>query len=323
MKKIKYGIMGFGSFAERRLIPGFQKSKIAEVIAITKRDAAKAKARARHFNIAHSYAHADKNAFLETPDMDAVFVASSNNMHLEDTIACLTGGKHVLLEKPMGMNAKECEIMIDAAKDNELELMIAHCLRFNSTVAHFKTIVEENRLGKLISGKCDFFSDGTKSSRTWKYDKHIAGGGAAFDLGVHIIDTIRFITGKAIENVNCISVPKNRASNKVDEVATFLLDFEGEFSASCVSSFRGTRNLLLELFGEKGYIRAYDWNENFESIRVESEIDGNFQRYEIENEDMYTKEIDTFARCIMGETRNPVPGKEGLINQKIIDLVND
>ncbi|MBN2154155.1 MAG: Gfo/Idh/MocA family oxidoreductase [Candidatus Lokiarchaeota archaeon] len=322
MDKIKVGILGFGSFAERRLVPGFSRCERAEIVAVTKRDAGKARERAGHFNIPNAYSYDDKQSFFQTPGMEAVFVASANNAHAADAIECLKAGKHVIVEKPMAMNAAECERMIAAAREHGRELMVAQCLRYNKTVGHVKGLVASGQLGSPVTGKCDFHSDGRRSTRTWKYDLNVAGGGAAFDLGVHVVDTMRFITGLAIKQARCSVLPRARGPNGVDDVATFLLDFDGEFIATCESSFRTKRNLLLEIFGEKGYVRAFDWNENLRKVRVETEIDEKFSRYEVENGDMYAAEIDDFCRCIAGEIPNPVPGDEGLVNQRVIDLVN-
>jgi glucose-fructose oxidoreductase len=323
MDKIKFGILGFGAFAERRLVPGFAHSSLAEIVALAKRDARKARERADQFKIQHAYSYAEMAEFLQTPGMEAVYVASANNVHAADTIACLKAGKHVIVEKPMAMNAAECEKMIVAAKKYKKELMVAQCLRYNRTVEHVKELVASGKLGKPVTGKCDFHSDGSKSTRTWKYDAGVAGGGAAFDLGVHVVDTMRYITGLTIKRARCSVLPRQRAPNGVDDVATFLLDFDGDFIATCESSFRTKRNLLIEVFGEKGYVRAYDWNENFRKVRVETEIEEKFSRYEVENMDMYAAEIDAFCRCIRGEKPNPIPGIEGLVNQKVIDLVNE
>jgi len=321
--KIKIGILGFGSFAERRLIPGFQNCQHAELVALAKRDAEAAMEKARQFDIPNAYSYSDSEAFFTTPGMDAVFVASANNAHAEDTINCLKAGKHVIVEKPMAMNAAECERMIAAGHEHGKELMVAQCLRYNKTVEHFKQLVVEGKLGKIVSGKCDFHSEGKKSARKWKYDKEVAGGGAAFDLGVHVIDTMRFMTGLPVSRAWCATIPQVRGTDEVDGFATFMLEFDGDFIATCESSFMTKRNLFLELFGENGYARAFDWNENQATVRVETEIDGVFQRYEIQNADMYAAEIDAFCSCINGEIENPIPGEEGLANQKLIDLVNE
>nr|MDO8087850.1 Gfo/Idh/MocA family oxidoreductase [Candidatus Sigynarchaeum springense] len=322
MDKIKFGILGFGSFAERRLVPGFGHASIAEIVAVAKRDAGKARERADHFKIPYAYSYAEMADFLQTPGMEAVYVASANNVHAADTIACLKAGKHVIVEKPMAMNAAECERMIAAAKEHGKELMVGHCMRYNNTVNHVKQLVASGRLGRPVTGKCDFHSDGSKSTRAWKYDFSVAGGGAAYDLGVHMVDTMRYIIGLPIKQARCSVLPRERKPNGVDDVVTFLLDFDGEFIATSESSFRTKRNLLLEIFGEKGYVRAFDWNENFRKVRVETEIEEKFSRYEVENGDMYAGEIDDFCRCIAGEIPNPIPGSEGLINQRVIDLVN-
>jgi predicted dehydrogenase len=137
-----------------------------------------------------------------------------------------------------------------------------------------------------------------------------------------VIDTMRFIAGLPVSKAWCATLPRARGADEVDGFATFMMEFNGDFIATCESSFMTKRNLFLELFGENGYARAYDWNENNIKARVETEIDGAFQRYEIENADMYAAEIDAFCACINDEIENPVPGAEGLINQKLIDLVN-
>jgi len=333
LTKIRFGILGFGLFGEYRLIPAFEKSKFAELIAITKREEKKAKTKAEQYGIPKYFSYSDKDKFLNTEDMDAVFIATPNNLHKQDAIDCFKAGKDVLLEKPMAMNTKECKEIIRASEKYDRKLMIAHMLRYNSTINFIKKNIEEGKLGKIITITADFLSEGFKSKRTWKFNKKVAGGGAAFDLGVHMVDTIRFLTrynspnASADENnlqkAMCVHYPSKLKKDEVDLVACFLLEFKNGIIGKATSSFLGKRNLYLEVFGENGFIRAYDWNENFKKIRVEMSIDSKEKIIYIENKDMYTEEIDDFCLYLQGKKECPISGQEGLINQQIIDLVND
>lgn len=321
-KKINFGILGFGLFGEYRLIPGFEKADSAEIISLTKMDGAAARAKAKKYGIPHGFSYNNLSEFLALEEMDAVFIASPNHVHIHDAISCFEAGKHVLLEKPMAMNAEECERIIKSAEKNDCKLMIAHCLRYNKTVNYFKTMIDGGKVGEIVSGTCDFLSEGHKSRRTWKFNKEMAGGGAAFDLGVHVVDTLRYLLDSEVKDAHCVKFPDPIDDTQVDLVATFLLNFANGAVGRCLSSFMGKRNLFLEIFGRKGYIRAYDWNHNFDDIRIEQEIEGDFKRFTIRNDDMYTNEIEDFCAALRGEQEVGVTGTDGLINQKIIDMVN-
>jgi predicted dehydrogenase len=320
--KISFAIIGFGLFAEKSLIPGFKESKMAQLMAITKQDAEEVKKKASIYNIPHGYAYRDRNEIYKNTDIKAIYVAGTNNNHIIDTLEALDHGKHVIVEKPMALNSVECQQMIDCAKKNNRKLMVAHCMRFVSAVEHIREICSSGKLGKIVSIIAEFYSDASKSQRKWKYNKKVAGGGAAFDLGVHMIDTIRFLANSNLSHVSIASLPEKIDEDTVDDVSSFQMKFENGIVGYAMATYIGSRNTYLEVFGEKGYIRAYDWNNVDTKVRIESEIEGDFKAYKIHNENHYAKMLDAFSDAIMNNKPVPIPGEEGLINQKIIDAVN-
>lgn len=319
--KTKFLILGFGIFGEHRLIPGFKNSKNAEIYAITKTDLKAAKEKAEKHNIPMYFAYSDKESYLNDKNIDAVYVATPNNLHAKNTIDCLKAGKNVIVEKPMAMNAEECRQMIDAAEKSNCKLMIAHCMRYNKTINYVKEQINKGILGNILSITADFFSEATKSARKWKFNREFAGGGAAFDLGVHLIDTVRYLAGSNVIKAENITIQKDTNQDRMDLIASFLLKFENDIIGRATASYLGKRKLFLEIFGENGYIRAYNWNENNQLVRIESDINDKFETYTIQNQDMYADMLDGFCRSIRGETEIPIPGQEGLINQQIIDLI--
>lgn len=320
--KISFAIIGFGMFAEKSLIPGFKNSKLTQLIAITKQDQEEVKRKASQYGIPHGFSYRDRVEIYKNPDIQAIYVAGTNNNHVVDTIEALERGKHVIVEKPMANNSDECAQMIDCAKKNNRLIMVAHCMRYVSTVQHIKEIIISGKLGKIVSINAEFFSDASKSQRKWKYNKKIAGGGASYDLGVHMIDTVRFLTNSNILHVSMMRVPEIMDENTLDDVSSFQMKFENGIVGYAMATYIGSRNTFIEVFGERGYIRAYDWNNVDSDVRVESEIDGIFLRYTIHNENHYAKMIDAFSDAILNKKAAPISGEEGLINQKIIDLVN-
>lgn len=323
--RIKFGILGCGLFGEKSLVPGFQRSAHAELIAITKQDPQQAREKAKKYQITLGYGLAERALFLKNQEIEAVYVATPNGLHMQDCIDVMRAGKHVIVEKPMAMNVAECQKMITVSKETDKKLMIAHCFRYNTIVNLFKNKIIKGELGDLILGTADFLSDAMKSQRKWKYNWQMAGGGPTFDLGVHLIDTLRWLTGFEIQSASIVKFPRNLKPQEMELIATYLLEFEHQFTGRITSSYIGTRNLYLEIFGTRGYMRAFDWNPIFQisqqPIRVEQELDGKFERSMINNEDHYSLMIDAFAQAIKNNLPSPIPGEEGLKNQKIIDMV--
>ena len=322
LQPLKMAILGFGLFGESSLYPAFQKSSFASLSGITKTNPEVAKSKAAELNIPIGVAYKDRQELLENNEIEAIFIATPNQFHCVNAIECLKAGKHVILEKPMAMNVQECEKILNTVKETGKTLMIAHCLRFNSTLNHVHDLIVKNTFGSLVSISADFYSNGLASKRPWKYDWTLAGGGAAFDLGVHMVDSIRYLNPSPIKQVARAVLPYPKQPTEVDEMATFLLTFENNVLGKATSAYRGTRNTFLEVFGERGYLRAYDWQPNDVDVKIETFIDGATNSYLVHNEDMYVGELEAFTKTIRKIIANPVPGLEGLENQKIIDLAN-
>src|SRR5579859_1927384 len=133
---IRYGILGFGLHAVRRLMPGFALATNSRVTALSRRDMKKAQASAAEYKIPHAF---DSAADLcRSSEVDAVFVATADCSHLKDVLLAIESGKPVLCEKPMGMNAVECSQMVEAARRARLLLGFAQVFRFERSTASLR-----------------------------------------------------------------------------------------------------------------------------------------------------------------------------------------
>ncbi|MHA1111100.1 MAG: Gfo/Idh/MocA family protein [Promethearchaeota archaeon] len=321
-RKIKFGIIGCGRFGEKLLIPAFKDSKKAELIAITKRDLGAALEKARKYEIPLAYSSENIPQMLANLEIEVVYITSPNKFHHKDAIAALLAGKHVIVEKPMALNAAQCKEMISTAEQADRKLMVAHCFRFTSSIEYIKKILDDGKLGNPVMITADFMTTGRASTRSWKYNKDLSGGGASFDLAVHMIDIIRYLNPVPIKDASHVHWPDPLPEGYLDEFATFTLRFENGVVGRATGSFFGPHHTCLEVYGTDGFIRAFDWHLPWRKVEIIKEIGGKPQTYEVKNDDNYRLQIDAFAESILDNTPVPISGEEGLINQKIIDEVN-
>ena len=133
---IRFGILGFGLHAVKRLMPGFALAQNCRVTALSRRSMEKARESARKFNIPLAFDSAED--MCRSSEVDAVLVTTPNACHLADVLLALRCGKPVLCEKPMGMNASECRQMVEAARGAGLLLGVAQVFRFEESTARLR-----------------------------------------------------------------------------------------------------------------------------------------------------------------------------------------
>lgn len=183
----RFGIIGCGAITEMAYLPVFKEFSIGQLTCLVDADMDRALALAKDFDL--SYVGKDLEAIFDY--VDVVIVAVPNHLHFPICKACLEAGKHVLCEKPMAINVRECEELIFLANKLSLELSTAHVRRFHPAVKKIKDIIEGNSLGVL---KGFDFREGTVFSwptvTGFVFDKEKAGGGVLMDIGVHLLDLL-------------------------------------------------------------------------------------------------------------------------------------
>ena len=252
---IRFGIVGFGLHAVRRLMPGFQCSSNCTVTALQRRDPEKAKASAQEYGIPHFFTSTDE--LCRSPEVDAVLVTSPNACHRLDVLTALRRGKPVLCEKPMGMDADECREMVDTAHRLRLLLGVAQVFRFHESTARIRACVESGDLGRLVFARSEFSFAARNHHRKWLTDRSLAGGGPIADIGVHCIDTLRYILQDEIVRVHARSLSDSN-SGDVEAAAILTLQFRAGTLGTVLVSYRAPYRTPLEIVGETGEIFADD-----------------------------------------------------------------
>lgn len=314
---IRYGIIGFGLHAVKRLMPGFALAHNCRVTALSRRDLKEAKKSAAAFNIPHAFDSAAE--LCKCSDVDVVFVATPNSCHLKDVLTAAEHKKPILCEKPMGMNAEECRAMVEAARAAGMPLGVAQVFRFEDSTTRLRDRLRSGEIGKPVFARAEFSFSARNAARTWLYDSAIAGGGPIADVGVHCIDALRFILEDEVTQVTARAA-SDQESRDLEAAAILVLEFSRGTLATVMVSFRAEYRTPLEIVGETGVLRADNGLTVDRPISIQLRRDSNVVRTEVvSNQYAYARQVDMFADAIEGHSIFAVPGEEGWQNQEILD----
>ncbi|MBI3587168.1 MAG: Gfo/Idh/MocA family oxidoreductase [Ignavibacteriales bacterium] len=320
--KVRYGIIGFGSFAERAIAPAIQASPNSDLVAIQKRSLAVAKEKAAAFSIPHAFSTAEE--LVAHPDVDAVFIVSANALHHKETLAAANAGKHVLVEKPIATSVQEADEMIAACTRHNVKFMVGHMIRFSPLARRIKQLIHSGTLGNISFIKSEFFYDARLSHRGWLIDPRIAGGGPIFDIGVHCLDTMRFVLDEDVISIRSLVEPRLSATT-TEITANLSLRFsKGTLGSIFCSYASSARRSFIEIIGTEGIVSAPDFTLGDRTIPLSislkndtATVDPRIEEIQVPN--LYIKEITAFSKSILENTESPIPGTIGLENQKVLD----
>jgi 1,5-anhydro-D-fructose reductase (1,5-anhydro-D-mannitol-forming) len=300
------------------LMPGFALAKNCCVTALSRRDPVKARESARQYGIPQAFASTAE--LCRSSEVDAVFVATPNSVHLADVLTAIAAGKPVLCEKPMGISAEECRDMVDAARQANLLLGIAQVFRFEESTAWLRNRVAAGRIGAPIFARAEFSFPGARNhARTWINDRQIAGGGPVADIGVHCIDALRYILHDEVLRVSARAIP-NRMAPDIEAAAALTLEFSRGTLGTVLCSFLADYRTPLEFVGESGILRGEDCLNVERPVTLELRQSGTtVESATVSNRLAYALQVDEFAAAVEGKATFAVPGEEGWQNQEILD----
>lgn len=243
----------------------------------------------------------DWEELARDPEIDAAVVATPNALHAPQAIALLEAGTHVLVEKPMAISVAECDRMIEAAGTSGASLMVAHCWRFREEVIGVRDRIAAGELGEIVKTR-GYGVHADWGPKGWFTDPALAGGGALPDMGVHAIDTARFLLGdpEPVRVEAAIGTRYARERYTVDDDGIVLIGWSNGTNSLVESGWwqphRGGLEADTEVYGTGGYTRIWPPEEPGEG-------------YEHCSQPMYSAQIAEFLDAIEAG-RQPRPGGE-------------
>ncbi|MEP7269592.1 MAG: Gfo/Idh/MocA family oxidoreductase, partial [Saprospiraceae bacterium] len=265
------------------------------------------------------YNYTTLDQIKNNPDIDAVYVITPNSLHKPFTLRVAAAGKHVISEKPMSVNAKDAQEMIDACKKANVKLLVGYRMHFEPKTLEIIRMRKDGELGKALffQGLSGFrIGDPTQ----WRLNKQLAGGGAMMDIGVYSINGARYMIGEEPTWVTAQETKTDFVKFKegVDETITFQFGFPSGATASCLSTYSMNGLDKFYLNGEKGFAEM-------QPSTAYGPIKGRTNKGELVYEHVthQTVQMDEMSEIILQGKKPivPVDGEEGLKDMKIIDAI--
>jgi 1,5-anhydro-D-fructose reductase (1,5-anhydro-D-mannitol-forming) len=230
---VRWGLVGLGWAATDFVAPAMVKSAGSRLAACLGSTLAKGHAFAERFGVER--VHGDLEALVHDPDVDAVYIALPNALHHAAVLAAARGNKPVLCEKPFAMSVAQAREMVAACRDAGVILRIAHQLRLDAAIGRAREMVRSGRLGRLVAMSLER-SSGLGARTSWRQD--VSQSGVIFDVGVHLLDLISWVSGQRFVEVSAFTHP-DRRQHAPDDTITIL----GRLDGDCQVVARATREI--------------------------------------------------------------------------------
>ncbi len=334
-QQIGWGVIGAGGIARRRTIPeGIVPARNGRLVAVMDVDSKAAREVGDQFGVP---ALTDVDALLRTPGIDAVYIATPNHLHKMQVLAAAESGKHVLCEKPLGINVTDIQQMIATCHSNKVLLGVGFMMRFNVYHRKLKELLDAGAFGKAVLARGQMSCWYPPMEGVFRQDPAKGGGGAFVDMGTHVVDVLEMLFGKTVSVMA-------RTFNQVhdyaaEDTAAMILEFESGAAAMVDVSFAvpdETSEFVLEVYGSKGAVKAayslaqgpggnfrlclLETGKGYDAQQAVAEK-GGFQPWELPTENTYQSEVEAFAQAVIDGTDAPVPGEAGLWSHAVTEAV--
>ena len=317
MDKVRWGIISTAKIGVDLVIPAMQHKTYCDVTAIASRDLEKAQSVAGQLGIPKAYGSYEQ--LFSDPDIDAVYNPLPNHMHLEWTVKALEAGKHVLSEKPSGLNAAEAQEMgVVANRYPDLKLMEAFMYRFHPQWQLARQMIMDGEIGDLrtVQTFFSFYNDDPTNIRNIKE----YGGGAMLDIGCYAISTARFIFGD--EPKRLVGIVEYDPKMEIDRMASAILDF-GRGTAEFTVSTQVEPYQRVHIVGTQGWLQIeIPFNAPTDRpCKMWHQEDNQVKEIVLETANQYELQGEHFCKAILDNTEVPTPWADAIANIKAIDAV--
>jgi predicted dehydrogenase len=317
---LRVAIMGLGSYGTRvaEAMRSCTRARLAGVISGTP---AKVKRWQQQYGLPEKncYDYGNFDRIKDNPDIDAVYVITPNALHHDQVIRVARAGKHVICEKPMTVNARQGQEMVDACQAAGVRLLVGYRMHFEPHTLDIIRMRKEGAFGaiRFFQGLSGFIiGDPTQ----WRLNPALSGGGSMMDIGIYSVNGARYMTGEEPVWVTAQETKTDPVKFKdgIDETIQFQLGFPSGAVASCLSTYNANNLDRFFLDGEKGFAELFPAT-GYGPIQGRTHL-GELQAPIVTHQ---TVQMDEMARILLdgGQPIVPVDGKEAVRDLTIIDAI--
>jgi predicted dehydrogenase len=338
-KKLKIGIIGTGGISQIHMKGYASVPELCEIVAFCDVNPETAQAAAEKWGPGKTYT--DYRELLRDPEIDAVSVATPNKYHLQPTVDALHAGKHVLCEKPLGMNAAECKLMCAAARESGKILQVGLQNRWTAACRFMKQFIDAGNMGDIYYARAQALRRRGVPGWGVFIHKDQQGGGPLIDIGVHILDFTLYLmgypkpvsaTGRTWDtlgkdpNIWNGMGDYDRSKFTVEDFAVGMIKFDNGAVITLESSFMGNMDgnpFHTQLYGTKAGAMIKPYEDDPITIYTEN----NQQLFNMKPanvphvESSHCDQVVAFVDAIANGKPSPVPGEQGLVLNAVFDAI--
>jgi predicted dehydrogenase len=316
---VNVGVIGLGM--GRYHLRGYLNAPNTKVIGLADINEQRLESAKSEFGVNKVYT--DYKDLLAVKSLDAVSIAVPNYLHMPITVDALKAGKHVLVEKPMALNAKEGQKMLDVAEKNGLKLMLHFNNRYRGDVQAIKRHVEAGDFGEVYFAKTGWVRRrGIPGAGGWFTTKAQSGGGPLIDLGVHVIDMTMYVMGcpkpTTVSGMAAQKFPQlvRRGTFDVEDFASAYVRFETGATMAVEVSW------AMNCSSERNYSEIYGTKAgaSLNPLQIWTERHGvlaNVEPIDVKG----ISQFEHFADCILNDKDPISSGEHGVTMMKILDAI--
>jgi predicted dehydrogenase len=314
--RLRLGLVGVGPVVERyhlRAVRGVPELQPVGVVDINE-------ARARQFAERQGFPLSTTRLQDLFGKVDLAIVALPNGAHASVACELLSNGIHVLCEKPMARNVRECQAMIEAARSGSAQLCIGHNRRFRNNVTLAKRLMEKGIVGEVLHIEAEEGSPADWSRSSAYFDPVQAGGGVLIDVGIHSIDLIRWLVGEFRE----VEYYGNGTITTVESEAELRFRMANGAEGKLLASRTRDLQQHIRIMGSGGYLDIGLWSDN---LRMRSNKGKAFQQLPYldayvsrrpPQDASFVLQLSNLVNAIRGEEKLLVDGFEGMAAVEVV-----
>ncbi len=313
---IAWGIIGCGDVTEVKSGPALRQARGSSLVAVMRRDATRAADYARRHGVPRWYD--DAQALIDDPGVDAVYVATPPSTHARYAIAAMRAGKPVYVEKPMAMDAAECEAMLETSRRTGMPLFVAYYRRALPRFLKVRELLQDGAIGRPREVRVCLHRTPPEPAAAlpWRLQPEISGGGLFVDLGSHTLDLLDFLFGPITQvSGEATSSGRYPAEDSVSMAFGFACGIAGQGEWRFCSDARRDR---VEIHGDDGSLHF----ATFDDAPVELRRGDGTQCFAVANPvHIQLPLIETVVAGLRGEGACPSTGESAAHTTRVIDAV--
>lgn len=321
-KTIRWGIIGCGDVCEVKSAPAMQKIPGSSLVAVMRRNAAKAADYAERHAVPKWYS--DAKQLIDDPEVNAIYIATPPSTHAQYTAMAAAAGKPVYVEKPMARTFAECQEMIAVCQQHQVPLHVAYYRRSLPQFLQVKKWVEEAAIGAIRMVQIELFQSIQPAivrglDNNWRVDPEIAGGGFFYDLASHQLDYLDYLLGPISEANGFCS---NQAGHyEAEDIVSANFRFESGIIGTGSWCFTVHETAVKEetrIIGEKGQITFHYFTSN----RVKLEAAGRTEELDFDMpKHIQQPLIEQIVSDLLGSGQSPSTGQSAARTNWVIDQI--